>query len=189
MCFWLKLCKGLLFAPSIFVFITGWLHPFNSIYWAPSVCCSLFAFACSRQFSQPALSWWWDRPALTLPYTLSLDHAQDWCFSSHGTARLTVTGKGVFKAEGRKLRHHGHLRVTGEHWEKTLGTCLSEMKKTKPLRDTGRGAPPLPLFFGLLNGDNDTVFTYLRETLSALFKGSSHESCCVITKNSYDKET
>jgi hypothetical protein len=48
---------------------------------------------------------------------------------------------------------------------------------------------PLPLVFGLLNGDNDAVFTYLGETLSALFKGSSHESCCVITKNSYDKET
>lgn len=48
---------------------------------------------------------------------------------------------------------------------------------------------PLPLFFGLLNGDNGTVFAYLRETLAALFKGSSHESCCVITKSSYDKET
>lgn len=55
--------------------------------------------------------------------------------------------------------------------------------------DTEKVPTPLPLFFGLLNGDNGTVFAYLRETLPALFKGSSHESCCVITKSSYDKET
>lgn len=55
--------------------------------------------------------------------------------------------------------------------------------------DTEKVPALLPLFFGLLNGDNGTVFAYLRETLPALFKGSSHESRCVITKSSYDKET
>lgn len=32
------------------------------------------------------------------------------------------------------------------------------------------------------------MFTYLREALPGLFKGSSDESCCVTTKNSYDKK-